>query len=127
MTTLRARESARFGRWDEAFRQLDESDRATLLELNTLNRSGRIDAARLIESIKRKKSDCDKRKWTLFKRHDGTEVKVQDVLEKVAHWVRRFERVGDIAVSFDPMHAALPWAGVKLLIEVCIRSRRWLT
>lgn len=54
----------------------------------------------------------------LFKRNDGSEVKVRDILEKIVFWFRRFEKVGDMVASFDPMHAALPWAGVKFLIEV---------
>lgn len=56
--------------------------------------------------------------WTLFRRNDGTEVKVRDVLEQIVAWFRRFEKVGDAMASFDPVHAALPWAGVKFLIEV---------
>jgi hypothetical protein len=34
-------------------------------------------------------------------------------------WLDKFKQVGDVAVNFDPHHAALPWAGVRLMLEVC--------
>lgn len=33
-------------------------------------------------------------------------------------WVEKFISIGDVVVSFDPTHAALPWAGVRLLLQV---------
>ncbi len=33
-------------------------------------------------------------------------------------WLDKFKQVGDVAVNFDPQHAALPWAGIRLLLEV---------
>jgi hypothetical protein len=32
--------------------------------------------------------------------------------------VDKFEAVGDIAVDADLMHAGLPWAGIRLLLEI---------
>ena len=28
--------------------------------------------------------------------------------------------VGDMAVQYDPVHAALPWALIRFLLKVCI-------
>jgi hypothetical protein len=39
-------------------------------------------------------------------------------LAKVAKWADRFKEIGDIAVQYDPAHAALPWAGVRFLLQV---------
>ncbi|KAI1821320.1 hypothetical protein F4861DRAFT_477153 [Xylaria intraflava] len=114
ISRMRARRSDRFGRWDDAFRHLDASDRAALGLTNTQH----FDVREIIRSIENKKADCDRKKWTLFKRHDGTEVKVRDVLDKMVRWIRRFEKVGDVAAGFEPLHASLPWAGVKFLIEI---------
>jgi len=33
-------------------------------------------------------------------------------------WVKKFRDVGDVVVQYDPTHAALPWAGVRLLLQV---------
>ena len=43
---------------------------------------------------------------------------VRDSLERVVKWVAKFKEVGDIAVQYDPSHASLPWAGVRLLLQV---------
>lgn len=55
--------------------------------------------------------------WS-FKRKNGEVVFVRDVLAKAAKWVNHFKDVGDIAVQYDPVHAALPWAGVRFLLNV---------
>jgi hypothetical protein len=45
--------------------------------------------------------------------------KLQDEADKVILWLDRFKQVGDIAVNADQIHAGLPWAGIRLLLEVC--------
>ncbi|KAK4087020.1 hypothetical protein Purlil1_8539 [Purpureocillium lilacinum] len=57
--------------------------------------------------------------WS-FKRKNGEVVFVRDVLAKAAKWVNHFKDVGDIAVQYDPVHAALPWAGVRFLLNVAV-------
>ncbi|KAJ4186933.1 hypothetical protein NW759_016926 [Fusarium solani] len=57
--------------------------------------------------------------WS-FKRKNGEVVFVRDVLAKAAKWVNHFKAVGDIAVQYDPVHAALPWAGVRFLLNVAV-------
>jgi hypothetical protein len=39
-------------------------------------------------------------------------------LEKIIAWVIKFKEVGDLAVQYDPIHAALPWAGVRFFLQV---------
>lgn len=39
-------------------------------------------------------------------------------ISRVVVCIRRFKEVGDIAVSFDPTHAALPWAAIRFILEV---------
>ncbi|KAL1306480.1 hypothetical protein AAFC00_005175 [Neodothiora populina] len=43
---------------------------------------------------------------------------VRDALEKVARWVKKFIEVGDAAVQYDLGHAALPWAAIRLVLQV---------
>jgi ankyrin repeat domain-containing protein 50 len=47
---------------------------------------------------------------------------MRDVAEKVIVWINKFKEIGDIAVSSDPVHAALPWAGVRFLLQVRVVS-----
>ena len=45
-------------------------------------------------------------------------MRLGDEADKVLLWLDRFKSVGDIAVNADPIHAGLPWAGIRLLLEV---------
>lgn len=33
-------------------------------------------------------------------------------------WVNKFKEVVDVAIQYDPVHAALPWAAVRFLLQV---------
>ncbi|KAI8724319.1 NACHT domain-containing protein [Fusarium sp. LHS14.1] len=57
--------------------------------------------------------------WS-FKRKNGEVVFVRDLLAKTVKWVNHFKDVGDIVVQYDPAHAALPWAGVRFLLNVAV-------
>ncbi|KAK4178043.1 hypothetical protein QBC36DRAFT_112384 [Triangularia setosa] len=59
--------------------------------------------------------------WT-FQRKSGETVIVRDVLGKVVKWIDRFKQIGDIATQYDPGHAALPWAGVRFLLEIITKD-----
>lgn len=43
---------------------------------------------------------------------------LRDLLEKVMVWVNKFKEVVDVAIQYDPVHAALPWAAVRFLLQV---------
>jgi hypothetical protein len=45
-------------------------------------------------------------------------VRLQDTADKIIVWLDKFKVVGDIAVNVDPMHAGLPWAGIRFLLQV---------
>ena len=47
-----------------------------------------------------------------------------DEADKVITFLDRFKNVGDIAVDADPIHAGLPWAGVRLMLEVVMSESR---
>jgi len=49
----------------------------------------------------------------------GKEVNVREKAERLVGWITRFKEVVDIAVQYDPVHAALPWAGVRLILNAC--------
>jgi len=48
----------------------------------------------------------------------GYEIKVRDVANNVVKFLNKFKAVGDVAAGFDLVHAGLPWARVKMLLEV---------
>ena len=61
----------------------------------------------------------NKEKGELWKiKFRGEEIVLRDVGAKILHWVDNFKQIGDIIVQYDPMHAALPWAGFRFLLQV---------
>jgi hypothetical protein len=70
----------------------------------------------VLEAVDEKKKMCLQKRWKYKK--GGKEIIIRDKLEKVLEWVNRFKEVGDIVVQYDPAHAALPWAGVRFLLQV---------
>ena len=47
------------------------------------------------------------------------EINVREKAEKLVGWIVKFKEVVDVAVQYDPVHAALPWAGVRFILTVC--------
>ena len=35
-------------------------------------------------------------------------------------WIDRIKEAGDIVVQYDPVHSALPWAGVRFLLQIAV-------
>lgn len=105
-------------RWAKALASLNKHDKLQLSQ-NITNKD-RLEVLReIIDITAEKKRRCIQKAWK-FKRRDGKVVIIRDLLEKIAVWVQKFKEVGDIAVSFDPVHAALPWAAVRFLISLSI-------
>jgi hypothetical protein len=59
---------------------------------------------------------CESKRWTFSIR--GHSVSLREEADKVIRWLNKFKQVGDIVVNVDPIHAGLPWAGIRLLLEV---------
>lgn len=67
-------------------------------------------------AAKDKQQLCEANKWTWT--IQGRTVKLRDATDKILYWLDRFKDVGDGIASLDPIHAGLPWAGIRLLLEV---------
>jgi hypothetical protein len=48
----------------------------------------------------------------------GCIVRLRDEADNAMLWLDRFKQIRDIAVNADPIHAGLPWVGIRLLLEV---------
>ena len=70
----------------------------------------------LVIAVEEAQKTCNRRQWKI-KRDDGRVIVVRDIMEKVLRAVQSFKEIGDVAVQFDPTHAALPWAGIRLLLQ----------
>lgn len=58
--------------------------------------------------------------WTVGKH----KIQLRDVASNVVKFLDKFKEVGDVVTSIDPLHAGLPWAAFKVLLEVRQSSYR---
>ncbi|KAH6616059.1 ankyrin repeat-containing domain protein [Chaetomium sp. MPI-SDFR-AT-0129] len=103
--------------WEAAFDALSAEDKE-VLEFSRTD----LRLQELVEVVEQKKQECVKKQWTLYKNKAGEKVLVRDVLAKVVDWIEKFKEVGDMAVQFDPGHATIPWAAVKMLLQATVND-----
>lgn len=72
----------------------------------------------LRELTERSRQECINKRWR-YTRKSGETIIFVDLFSKVIKWIDLFKQVGDTVVQYDPVHAALPWAGVRFLLQVC--------
>ena len=107
--------------WAEALQKLSDKERGTI-QHEASSHSGSLQQPPLdmIDDLcpltERKRAECENGRWKV--EYNGQQVILRDVAEKVVVWLNKFKEVGDVAVNFDPVHAALPWAGVRVLLQV---------
>ena len=92
--------------WELAATRLSEKDKQYI----DFNSTTKLDD--LLSDVKRRRQECEQRQWTVKK------VVLRDLFTKIAKWVEKFVEAGDVAVQYDPVHAALPWAAVRFLLKV---------
>ncbi|KAK8022524.1 ankyrin repeat-containing protein [Apiospora rasikravindrae] len=74
----------------------------------------------LLESQKRT-TEANEKSWKV---QIGTRIwSLRDVTDNIVTLLGKFKEVGDVAVSFDPGHAALPWAAFRFLLQISLRCR----
>ena len=101
--------------WAAALNTLDEEDRKLVAfdgqhKLDVLS-----DLGHLVDNAK---ENSIKKRWRFHRPGGGQTVILRDLFSKIVVWIDRFKAVGDIVVQYDPVHAALPWAGVRFLLQV---------
>lgn len=103
--------------------RLSDDDRATLQDYMFHNASD-IDLAlkQALAAAKEKRQYCMEKRWTFTFR--GRTVVVKEEADKVVGWLNRFTAVGDVVANVDPVHMGLPWAGIRLLLEVKARASK---
>lgn len=74
----------------------------------------------VLEAAEKKRRLCREKQWTFTV--NGKERTSKSQAEHLIKWLERFKFVGDIAANADPLHFGLPWAGLRLLLEVCLHG-----
>ncbi|KAJ5502226.1 hypothetical protein N7463_005100 [Penicillium fimorum] len=71
----------------------------------------------ILSVVEVQRDRCTRDKWTTIS-FGGKELIIRDICAKIAAHVKKFMNVADVAVQYDPIHAALPWAGVRFLLQL---------
>ena len=93
---------------------MSDEDRQQI-DFNQLGKRATLEE--LLSVIEERRQFCIQRRWK-FKKRSGEVVFVRDILEKMVKSVNKFKEIGDVAVQYDPSHAALPWVGVRMVLQV---------
>jgi len=102
---------------NRALERLSPQERVTIEEHITATTDDIISAVgKALNAAQEKQNLCKNKRWTFT--FGGHTVTLREEADKVLLWLDRFKRVGDIAANADPIHAGLPWAGIRLLLEV---------
>jgi hypothetical protein len=107
--------------WAAALQKLSDEDK-TVLQSSSTSKLDALDD--LCTAVKRKRDECDSQRWKF--EFNGRKIVLRDIAEKIIVWINKFKEIGDIAVNFDPVHAALPWAGVRFLLQVGVEDLGYL-
>ena len=98
-------------------KRLSEDDRATLQNCIFQDASDTdLALEQALAAAKEKQRYCVEKRWTFI--FEGRTVVLKEKADKVVGWLNRFAKVGDIVANVDPVHMGLPWAGIRLLLEV---------
>ncbi|EXU97098.1 ankyrin repeat protein [Metarhizium robertsii] len=107
------------GKWTAALHALSDEERQLFQNLDAEKPALGILQYVLAATLK-KKEDCLRKRRKV--RIPGREIVIRDVLDKLSAWVTKFISIGDIIVQYDPVHAALPWAAVRFVLQVAVND-----
>ena len=102
------------GLWYIALQKLSSEEKAAIQQISVNLKLEIVE--QLHDVVQQKRDECLKKRWK-FNFH-GREIILRDLAEKIIFGLNKFKEIGDVAVNFDPVHAALPWAGVRFLLQV---------
>ncbi|KAF1994379.1 ankyrin [Amniculicola lignicola CBS 123094] len=111
--------------WGDALQQLAPEDRSLLLKLveqPPVNLYHTFEV--LIQELEEKRKLCEAKRWTFSL--GGHRYSIRKEAEKVVMWLDRFKQAGDVAVNADPVHAGLPWALFRILLQTAVSDHEQL-
>lgn len=102
--------------WAEARSSLREKDKLSL-QLQQVNNEPQA----VFDLVEQKIADAAARRSTI-KRANGEILVVRDVFAKVTSWVKQFIEIGNVVTAADPIHAGLPWAAIRLILQASVNN-----
>ena len=101
--------------WEQAFNGLSERDRRAFPPPQD-DTHDHLEA--VLEATRKSQEKCEQEKWRF--KVGARVINLRDRADKILEWVDKFKQIGDTAIQYDPVHAALPWAGIRFLLQVCL-------
>ena len=103
--------------WNLAIKKLSKEDKSAIL---TIGLDSKLDILQhLTTEVIDKQTEFEAKRWRFD--FNGRQIIPRDIFQKILFAMEKFKQVGDLAVNVDPIHASLPWAGVRFLLEVCLK------
>ncbi|RMJ06853.1 hypothetical protein CDV36_013538 [Fusarium kuroshium] len=101
--------------WVRAFETLPEETRIALIRTTGTVQPPEQIQEQIQQLALEKQRQAEAKTWKF--RFNGRHVILRDVAGKIIVWLDKMKGVGDVAVSFDPVHGALPWAAVRFVLQ----------
>ena len=101
----------------DVLEKLGQDERETIqtyLSSDTSNIKYALDLVR-DAAVKLQQNNQEKRWHWAYK---GREIYLPDHMDKVIRLLDKFKSTGDVVANIDPIHIGLPWAGIRILLEV---------
>jgi hypothetical protein len=107
----------------DALEALGPDDREVVSTLLLPTNAISVDAAfnELHTCTKELQKRCAIQRWSW--NYKGRQVYLFDKVDKVVQLLDKFKAAGDVAANVDPVHLGLPWAGIRIILEVRIFGR----
>ncbi|KAG9592896.1 hypothetical protein KCU77_g5688, partial [Aureobasidium melanogenum] len=106
--------------WDRARQELDHDD-------DTLFNLDRHDKRQMLQDIltvvQGQQDRCLQDRWKI-QGLNGKKIVVRDVCAKMVSSIEKYMAVVDAAVQYDPVHSALPWAGIHFFLQLSINDSK---
>ena len=102
----------------DALEALSRDDRDVIRDLlptDAISIDAAVEAAH--GHAKELQRQCAHTRWSW--QYKGRQIHLSDHMDKVLQLLDKVKSAGDIAVNADPIHAGLPWAGIRIILEVC--------
>ncbi|KAI9658256.1 MAG: hypothetical protein M1821_002389 [Bathelium mastoideum] len=104
--------------WEQALYTLSERDQNSIRSSLSTNNAVLQD---LLSVVEQKRDLCQQRGWK-YEKSNGEQILIRDVVDKIARWINRVKEIGDIVANYDPAHASLPWAVIRVILQITVNE-----
>ncbi|KAH0362119.1 hypothetical protein KCU65_g8285, partial [Aureobasidium melanogenum] len=105
--------------WQDAVEKLSETDKESL----EIPKSGASSTAIIEDALARVRNSQDKVNRNLIQvTTEKGQKPLRHYVDKFTKAAIQFREIGDTLVQYDPGHAALPWAGVRFLLNIAVND-----